>query len=198
MLNIESVAFLDWEAISLEINAGEIVAILGGSGSGKSLLLRAVSDLIKHEGNCSLEGEQSSNMTPTKWRRSVGYLAAEALWWEDTVGEHFLKEPPVSQLTALGLPEDACSWAPSRLSMGERQRLGVLRMLNREPKALLLDEPTSNLDSESMASIESLLIEYIEVNNAPTIWVTHDRTQASRVASRVFEMKDKQLKEVMV
>ena len=195
MLKIDAISFLDWEAVSLEVAAGEAVAVWGASGSGKSLLLRAVADLIPHEGNCFLHSKPCASFAPSQWRRRVSYLSPEALWWEDSVRAHFSNEPDFAQLGALGFDASVLDWEPARLSTGERQRLGVLRMLAREPEALLLDEPTSNLDEATVASVESLLLGYIRNNEAAAIWVTHDRAQASRVGWRGYEMSDKKLVE---
>ncbi|MBC2607110.1 ATP-binding cassette domain-containing protein [Pelagicoccus albus] len=196
MLRVQGLKFLDWEEIELEMAAGEIVAIQGQSGSGKSLLLRAVADLIPREGEAFLEGVACSEFSPTDWRRSVCFLSAEALWWVDRVGDHFDKTVPEERLQRLGLASDCLDWEVSRLSMGERQRLGLLRMLDREPRVLLLDEPTSNLDSETSVAVEALLLEYLEENQAAAIWVTHDDSQARRLGSKVYRMAGKKLEVV--
>ena len=195
MLKVEAVSFLDWSPVTLELSAGEVVSVTGNSGSGKSLLLRAIADLIPNQGECRLSGEARSATPPYRWRQQVGYLAAEALWWEDLVGAHFREIPSKERLSALLLPGDVMQWDTKRLSMGERQRLGILRLLAGKPKALLLDEPTSNLDEESAAKVEAFLLEYIRENEASSIWVTHDREQAERVGARSFAMKEKRLQE---
>lgn len=197
MLKIERLAFLDWQEVSLEVAEGEVLCVQGTSGSGKSLLLRAVADLIPHAGEVFLDGEACSDIMPTKWRREVSFLSAEALWWEDRVGEHFLNPMAEDRLGALALDLDCLEWDVSRLSMGERQRLGLLRMLDREPSVLLLDEPTSNLDSKTSKAVESLLLEYIESKGACAIWVTHDEGQAKQLGGRHFHMVNKQLMEVV-
>lgn len=193
---MEDLSFLDWAGVSLEVSAGEVVCVQGASGSGKSLLLRAVADLIPHGGEVFFEERACGGILPTEWRRQVGFLAAESLWWADRVGDHFLGEVDSSRLEKLGLEAVCLEWEVSRLSMGERQRLGLLRMLDREPRVLLLDEPTSNLDGETAAAVEALLREYIEDTGACSIWVTHDERQAERLGGRVFRMTGKRLREV--
>jgi putative ABC transport system ATP-binding protein len=74
--------------IDLEVAPGELLFLSGESGSGKSLLLRAIADLDPHEGEVWLGEEPRSRMTPSLWRRRVGLLPAEAFWWADSVGEH--------------------------------------------------------------------------------------------------------------
>lgn len=198
MLRLEKLQFLDWEAMALEVSAGEVVSIQGESGSGKSLLLRAVADLIPHEGEAFLEGRACSEFLPTQWRRRVSFLSAEALWWEDRVREHFLGEPDGQALGALGLKEECLDWEVSRLSMGERQRLGLLRMLDREPVVMLLDEPTANLDEKTSAAVEAVLLAYVREKAACCVWVTHDRRQAERVGKRRFLIEGKRMREVML
>ncbi len=190
-LTIRDLQFLDWSAIALELGDCETICLRGESGSGKSLLLRAVADLIPNEGTLELDGQDREEIPPTQWRRNVAYLPAEILWWEDTVGAHFGEPPTESDLSRLRLSSDAMGWAPSRLSMGERQRLGIMRMLDRNPKVLLLDEPTANLDEAASEVVENLILGYIEKRSACAIWVTHSQSQAKRVGNRLFLMKGK-------
>ncbi len=195
-LDIHSLSFLEWSQLDVSIGSGEVVCLLGDSGSGKSLLLRAIADLVVNEGDVSLSGERREQFAPPEWRKRVGYLSAEILWWEESVDLHFLAPPNREALEKMNLPKDAGSWPPSRLSMGERQRLGILRMLDRTPAALLLDEPTANLDEKSSVVVENRLLDYIAEKSAPTLWVTHSKEQAQRVGNRILEMKDRSLREV--
>ena len=195
-LDIHSLSFLEWSHLDVSIGSGEVVCLLGDSGSGKSLLLRAIADLVVNEGDVSLSGERREQFDPPDWRKQEGYVSAEILWWEESVDLHFLVPPSREVLEKMNLPKDAGSWSPSRLSMGERQRLGILRMLDRTPAALLLDEPTANLDEKSSVVVEKRLLDYIAEKSAPTLWVTHSKEQARRVGNRILEMKDRSLREV--
>lgn len=198
MFKIEGVSFLDWEPVSFAMKSGELVVLVGASGSGKSLLLRSLADLIPHEGDVFLGEVSCSEKLPTTWRSEVGFLPAEILWWEETVGEHFLNAPSEKRLADLGIPADCLAWDPHRLSMGERQRLGILRLLDREPKVLLLDEPTSNLDGETALRVEELIRSYVSEKGACALWVSHSEEQAKRLGARVFRMKEKALVEVVL
>lgn len=170
-------------ALDLEIAPGEVVAVSGASGSGKSRLLRAVADLDPHGGSVLLGDAESDAMPGHDWRRRVMLVPAESQWWHDTVGAHFDRQVS-ADLEALDLPAEAQDWAVSRLSSGEKQRLALVRALSRAPSALLLDEPTANLDAESVARVEAWLLARIRERGLPTLWVAHDRAQIERVADR--------------
>jgi ABC-type iron transport system FetAB ATPase subunit len=183
VLEIRDVRRLHLGPISFGIDAGECVSLQGPSGSGKSLLLRALADLDPHEGAVLLDGVAQNEMAGPEWRRRVGYLPAESGWWARTVGEHFVGD---ADFAALGFEREVCDWDVSRLSTGERQRLALLRLLANEPDALLLDEPTANLDAKSADAVEAMVQRYTEERGASVLWVAHDGGQRRRVASRGF------------
>ena len=183
--------------VSLTIDAGGLVFIAGPSGSGKSLLLRAVADLDPHTGEVWLGDEARSAMAPPRWRRRVGLLPAEAFWWADAVGEHF---PPAAAttglhglLTGLGFEPDVFSWSVSRLSTGERQRLALARLLAQDPEALLLDEATANLDPGNRERVERVVEDYSAERAAAVLWVSHDPEQRERLGGRQFAIRDGRL-----
>jgi len=174
--------------VSLRVGSGECVAILGPSGSGKSLLLRAIADLDPNDGAVSIEGRDRARMPAPEWRRLVGLVPAESGWWADRVGAHFDPGFDYSALLELvGLP-GALDWDVARLSTGERHRLAMVRALGAAPKALLLDEPTAPLDEAATARIERLIRAQCE-RGVPVLMVTHDRAQAARLAGRTFQME---------
>ena len=182
--------------LSFRLDVGECVAIRGASGAGKSLLLRAIADLDPNDGSASIDGEQREDMPAPAWRRRVAYLAAESGWWADSVAEHFDDWPEARTLVeALGLSAGSGEWPISRLSTGEKQRLALARSLLLQPRALLLDEPTSGLDPEAVELLEGIIRGRLE-RGACALWVTHDRAQAKRVASRWLEIDAGKLREV--
>ena len=133
-------------------------------------------------------------MSAPAWRRQVGYLPAEPGWWEDRVGAHFddwAKAEPM--VTALGLPAACRDWDVARLSSGERQRLGMARALALDPKVMLLDEPTANLDEETTAAVERLIAAR-RAAGMGVIWVTHSTAQLRRVAQQHLELADGRLR----
>lgn len=180
--------------VSLVVEPGEIVCISGESGSGKSRLLRAIADLDPHAGEVRIGADRRAAVAAQCWRGWVMLVPAESSWWADTVAEHFL-EPVPGSLAAFGLAEETLGWQVSRLSSGEKQRLAVLRALSHEPRALLLDEPTANLDPELARAVETWLRDYVRQHRMPVLWVAHDRAQIERVADRHFTIEDDRLRE---
>lgn len=181
--------------IELSVAAGECVCIHGASGSGKTLLLRAIADLDPHDGEAWLDAESCSSLPAPDWRRSVALVIAESQWWSERVGDHFAMGVDAAWMEGLGLPTDALDWQLGRCSTGERQRLALLRTLMQAPAVLLLDEPTGNLDQESTQRVEALLDDYRRQRQAALLWVSHDTGQIDRVAARRFILRDGQLAE---
>lgn len=172
---------------SLRIAAGECVCLRGDSGSGKSLLLRAIADLDPHEGQVLLDDIFSTQIPAPQWRQQVALLPVESHWWQDEVGAHFADDNcPWFEL--LGFSVDAMRWQVSRLSSGEKQRLALARTLMNKPRVLLLDEPTASLDAGNTGVVESLIAEYRRDTGAAVLWVSHDAEQAARVAGRQLRL----------
>ena len=190
-------------AINLALMPGETISISGDSGSGKSLLLRAIADLIPHQGECYLNGQRSDSIPAHEWRKRVAYFAAESQWWFDTIGEHF--DLPLSiqlekYLEAIGFSassklDNVLDWDVMRCSTGERQRLAIIRLLANTPTVLLLDEPTANLDAENTKRVETIFKTYQQDSNCSIIWVSHDIEQRKRIASKQYQIKNKALLE---
>ncbi|WP_444928651.1 ATP-binding cassette domain-containing protein [Microbulbifer sp. SSSA002] len=168
---------------SFSLQPGQIVAISGPSGSGKSRLLRAITDLEPHSGNIFLDDKPQSAYPAHKWRSQVMLVPAQSAWWGDIVGEHLL-EPMPAALQAIGLPRDAANWQVNRLSAGEQQRLALIRAVSYSPRVLLLDEPTANLDASSTQLVEQWLIGLTKKQQLPILWVAHNLEQIRRVAQR--------------
>jgi ABC-type iron transport system FetAB ATPase subunit len=181
--------------IDLEIQPGECITLSGPSGSGKTLLLRAIADLDPHEGEVQLNGRPQMQTPPPEWRHLIGFLPAESHWWADQVGAHF-QDQDEALLQALGFSRDCLAWQVSRLSTGERQRLGLARLLSNNPEALLLDEPTANLDKVNRQRVEQLIEEYRQTRQAPVLWVSHDPEQQQRVGSRHFRIRQDRLEAI--
>jgi ABC-type bacteriocin/lantibiotic exporter with double-glycine peptidase domain len=179
--------------INLTIEPGQCVGLTGPSGSGKSLLLRAMADLDPHEGSIWLEGVAADQIPAPQWRRQVGLLPAESSWWHDTVGPHF-SQVPEGWLRQLGFDAGVMDWKISHLSSGERQRLALLRLLEAQPKVLLLDEPAANLDHRNSQRLETLLASCRQSRPLMIIWVSHDLEQLNRNCDPIYVIEGNRLK----
>ncbi|MEA1889239.1 MAG: ABC transporter ATP-binding protein [Pseudomonadota bacterium] len=175
-------------ALNLSLQGAEITGLTGPSGSGKSLLLRAIADLDPSTGEVSLGDCNRSSIAAHEWRKMVAYLPTESSWWFETVGEHFLQADMVS-LQTLGFEPYVLSWKVSRISSGEKQRLALARCLSRQPEALLLDEPTASLGDSHTRDVERLVSDFIRKGKEPVFWVSHDPEQLQRLAQRVISIQ---------
>lgn len=230
MFKVEKVSRMPYLAeVSFEVAAGESVSIMGPSGVGKSVLLRALADLDPHSGEVWLQAQAQTAASAPQWRRQVMWFGAETAWWHDSVQTHFeevakwMKETQASEkenhknskktaeicqnvqpchpffdlnntfrqrleagIAWLGLKMPILQQPVWQLSSGEKQRLALLRGLLFNPKVLLLDEVTANLDEESTCQVEDLVQRYVQQPGTQrcAIWVTHDAVQSQRVASR--------------
>jgi ABC-type multidrug transport system ATPase subunit len=175
--------------VSFAIPANSCATLMGASGSGKSLLLRAIVDLDPNTGAVFCGGRARDQMSAAEWRRLVALVPAESGWWADHVRDHFPRASDAEELLeALGLG-NALDWDVRRLSTGERQRLAVARAVCRKPSVLLLDEPTASLDEQATGLLEQLVRRCCASGMAVLV-VTHDRRQADRLAGQRLMMVD--------
>lgn len=195
MLSVRGLVRPGLEPADLSVAAGECVALVGPSGSGKSLLLRAVADLDPNEGEVMLDDQRREDLPAPQWRRRVVYVPAESGWWTDQAGDHFPdRDAAQALLGRLGLSKSILDSPVARLSTGERQRLALIRALLLEPPVLLLDEPTSGLDAAATKSVEAVLGECLGQGTA-ILLVTHDRAQAERLAGRRLTIAEGRIRE---
>ena len=197
LLDVEGLRTAQLGPLDLCLQAGELVQISGASGSGKSLLLRALADLDPSSGTVRLGGQDREDIDPPDWRRQVAYVPAETAWWAPEVAEHFPsgwdRGTALAWLERFSLPEVSLGWEIERLSSGERQRLGLLRAFLNRPRVLLLDEPTANLDLDNTRRIERAVRSYLAEEAAGALWVSHDTLQRSRLGGRVLEIESGRL-----
>jgi putative ABC transport system ATP-binding protein len=197
MLHIENLSAPGLHPVSFSLGTGQCMAVRGPSGAGKTLLLRAISDLDPNSGSVLLDGVDRQTMPAPLWRQRVGYVPAEPGWWADRMGEHFSDwSAALPMVQRLGLPAAAEDWPVARASTGERSRLALVRALMAAPQVLLLDEPTAALDAASVAAVEALLLERVG-SGLSVLWVTHDAAQAARVANRGLLVEAGQVREAL-
>jgi thiamine transport system ATP-binding protein len=188
------------DRVSLDVDDGEVVALLGPSGSGKSTLLRAIAGLVPLEsGTVSIHGRDVTTV-PTH-RRSVGMVFQdEQLFPHLSVGDNVafgLKMAGVPRgsradraavlLALVGLPgfEER---NVRDLSGGEAKRVALARSLAPEPRILLLDEPLTGLDRELHDRLADEVARILREVGTTAVWVTHDRDEAMMIADRVVEL----------
>jgi putative ABC transport system ATP-binding protein len=181
--------------VAIEVAAGERLALVGASGSGKSSLLRLLNRLDEPtSGTVYLSGTDYRAIAPRTLRRTVGMVTQRPVMFPGTVAENVrfgprqigttLPDDAVNALLArVGLP-DFGTRDTAYLSGGEAQRVSLARCLANAPSVLLLDEPTSALDDASKAGVESLIASL----DVTCVLVTHDLAQAHRLATRVVTM----------
>lgn len=168
--------------ISFSLPTQQCLILQGESGVGKTLCLRALADLDPHEGQIQLDGMNQSATPPQQWRQQVQWVSAEPQWWEALVKEHFVQPPSSLLLKQLSLPEAILNQKIEQASVGQRQRLALLRSLSVNPQVLCLDEITANLDLNNTVKVENLLFSWLaDSPNRYLIWVTHNAEQVNRI-----------------
>jgi len=180
--------------LAFDILQHKPLLLSGPSGSGKTLLLRSIADLDVNQGVLRLEGVVRDDISAPLWRRQVAYLPAESAWWGKHVRDHF-DALDTESFAKLGFDTTVMDWEIKRLSTGERQRLALLRMLSRQPRVLLLDEPTANLDPDKTAAMEEVVQSYCHDHDAGFLWVSHDPHQRIRLGAAHLIMYEGQLQE---
>ena len=187
--------------VSLEIPAGQFVALVGASGSGKSTLLKMVNRLVEPtEGRVMFEGEDVAELPLAALRRRIGYVFQSiGLFPHMTVAENIaigprlagekLGEGRIAELLDLvELDRAMAGRMPDALSGGQRQRVGVARALAAEPKLLLMDEPFGALDPVTRDGLGERVRGLHEEFGLTTVMVTHDMAEALLLADRVLVM----------
>jgi putative ABC transport system ATP-binding protein len=196
--------------VSLSIVAGETVALYGPSGSGKStLLMLAAGLLVPDRGSVCFRGRGIESMSVNELadyqRRDVGFIYQSAHLMggvpavenaaikllADRVSLRDARRAAIPWLERVGL-EHRLEHTPETLSGGERQRVAIARALVNEPRLILADEPTGNLDTHRSGEVLSLLAEIAREQQVAVLLVTHD-PQAAVIADRVYVLRDGRL-----
>jgi len=201
------------EGLSLSVNRGEILGVVGGSGTGKSVLMRSIIGLqIPDEGSIEVLGRcitDEREHEDIDIRSSWGVLfQGGALFSTLTVAENVevpLKEfyPEIDEdllheiarfkVMLSGLPEEAASKYPAELSGGMRKRAGLARALALDPQLLFLDEPTAGLDPIGAAAFDRLTKELQETLGLTVFLITHDLDTLHEICDRVAVLAEKKV-----
>jgi osmoprotectant transport system ATP-binding protein len=191
--------------VSLDVAAGELLAIVGGSGSGKTTLLRLANRLIEADsGSIRIEGEDVRSVDPVALRRRIGYVfQSGGLFPHMSVADNIgitpkLKGAPAAEISSrvdelLDLVRlDRTLYRdrfPHELSGGQRKRVGVARALAAKPRIVLMDEPFGALDPLTRDALGDDYRDLHRKLGLTTVMITHDMTEAILLADRIAVMR---------
>ena len=187
--------------LTLAIEAGETLVLLGRSGSGKTTALRLINGMIlPSAGEVLIDGKATSAWDLVRLRRSIGYVIQESGLFPHFSVERNIglvpklegwEEPRIAARTAallesVSLPaKDFANRMPRELSGGQRQRVGVARALAADPKILLFDEPFGALDPVTRLDLQREFLRLRAELNKTSVFVTHDVREAMKLATRI-------------
>lgn len=195
--------------LHLDIRAGEVVGVVGGSGTGKSVLLRTILGLnTPRRGEIEVLSENIRYASNTLQQRCGVLFQNGALFSSLTVAENIqvpmrehldLSQALMNELAALkismvGLPQEAGPKYPSELSGGMKKRAGLARALALDPEILFLDEPTAGLDPIGAAAFDNLISELQKSLGLTVFMVTHDLDSLSAICDSIAVLVDKQVR----
>ncbi|WP_247896322.1 ABC transporter ATP-binding protein [Azospirillum argentinense] len=190
--------------IDLEVGRGESLVVIGGSGTGKSVMLKCILGLLSPDsGSIRVDGEETTKLRPRereKLLHKFGMLfQGAALFdslkvWENVAfgliqGEHMprakAKDIAIAKMGAVGLGPEVGELFPSELSGGMQKRVGLARAIADEPEIIFFDEPTTGLDPIMADVINELIVKCVKDLGATAVTITHDMASARKIADRV-------------
>jgi phospholipid/cholesterol/gamma-HCH transport system ATP-binding protein len=192
------------DGIDLAVGAGESLVIIGGSGTGKSVLIKCILGLMRPEaGSIRIDGEETVGLRRAgreRLMRKFGMLfQGSALFDSLTVWENVAfglvqgrgmqrdeaRDIALKKLAAVGLGPEVAMLSPAELSGGMQKRVALARAIAVEPEIVFFDEPTTGLDPIMADVINRLIVASVRELGATTISITHDMTSARRIADRI-------------
>ena len=186
--------------VSLEIDPGELFFLLGGSGCGKTTLLRCIAGLEQPTEGDVFFGQRRVTKLPTHKREAAMVFQSYALWPHMTVGQNIafgLEQRKVEKREIERRVQEALEIVKlggfekrgiDQMSGGQQQRVSLARALVVKPKCLLLDEPLSNLDAQLRLEMRSEIRRIVKENHLTAVYVTHDQAEALSMADRLAVM----------
>ncbi len=191
------------DGVDLDVAEGESVVVIGGSGTGKSVLIKCILGLLRPEaGTIEVDGKNVVTMSPGERKQTLkkfGMLfQGSALFdslpvWENVAfgliqGQHMEKaqarEIAITKLASVGLGADVAELYPAELSGGMQKRVGLARAIAAEPEIIFFDEPTTGLDPIMADVINDLIRKCVQELGATTITITHDMSSVRKIADR--------------
>jgi len=192
------------DGLNLDVGVGESVVVIGGSGTGKSVMLKCILGLLNADsGSIEVDGEQTVGCSAVDRERinhkfgmlfqsgalfdslpvwhnvSFGLLAQKRVNFEEA------KEIAISKLAQVGLNADVADLSPSELSGGMQKRVGLARAIASDPEIIFFDEPTTGLDPIMADVINDLIVKTTREVGATGLSITHDMASARKIADRI-------------
>ncbi|SEN13263.1 phospholipid/cholesterol/gamma-HCH transport system ATP-binding protein [Palleronia salina] len=200
------------DGLDLDVRRGEVLGVVGGSGTGKSVLLRAIVGLLRPaEGQIEVLGQSVRDTPPDAYRRlrrRWGVMFQDGALFSSLTVRQNVEAPMREQLDLppdvmrtlagikvrmVGLPEDAQGKYPSELSGGMRKRAGFARAIALDPEIVFLDEPTAGLDPIGAAAFDRLIRQLRDALGLTVFLVTHDLDSLHAVCDRVAVLADRRV-----
>ena len=192
------------DGIDLNINKGESLVVIGGSGTGKSVLIKCIQGLLTpDEGSILVDGEEVVGINEKQKEQlhskmgmlfQGGALFDSLSVWENVafdllenkgMSKKDAKNEAIRVLRSVGLAPDVADLSPSELSGGMQKRVGLARAIASKPEIIFFDEPTTGLDPIMADVINDLIIESVKGLGASALTITHDMASARKIADRV-------------
>ena len=192
------------QGIELDVAPGESMVVIGGSGTGKSVLLKCILGLLRPEnGSIKIDGEETRDLSDRSRARVMrkfgmlfqgGALFDSLRVWEnvafgpiqsDGMPTEQAREVAVSKLGAVGLGPEIGDLFPSELSGGMQKRVALARAIAREPEIIFFDEPTTGLDPIMADVINDLIVKCVSDLGATAVSITHDMASARKIGHRI-------------
>jgi phospholipid/cholesterol/gamma-HCH transport system ATP-binding protein len=197
------------DGLDLDIATGESVVVIGGSGTGKSVMLKCILGLLQPDaGSIEIDGKEVTDLSPTERERMMrkfgmlfqgGALFDSLPVWENVafglimghgMARAEAKNVALKKLAAVGLGPDVGELSPAELSGGMQKRVALARAIAAEPEIIFFDEPTTGLDPIMADVINDLIVKCVRELGATAVSITHDMASTRKIADRVAMIYD--------